>query len=178
MDSVDAQSAIVQRILAERAQMLAQEQVQTDQQGGEELVVFSLGESRYAVAARWVREIYPLRAYTRLPSTPSFLVGLANVRSQLLSIIDIRPLLDTPQTPPHPEAIGLILQIDGCELALLTDRVDEVRLGDHELMGLISQQTGRAVAWVRGLDHTMAIVLDAARLVNDPRLVVDADSTG
>ena len=138
-------------------------------------MVFCLGESRYAVAARWVRELYPLRAVTRLPSTPNFLIGLANVRSQLLSVVDIRPLLDEAQTPPHPQAIGLILNIDGGEIALLTDWVEEVRRGDLELMGLISHQAGRAVPWVRGLDHSMAIVIDAARLIRDPRLVVDAD---
>jgi purine-binding chemotaxis protein CheW len=124
MDSADTPNAVVQRILTERAQMLAQELEQTDQRDTEELVIFCLGESRYAVAARWVREIYPLHSYTRLPSTPSFLIGLANVRSQLLSIVDIRPLLDQAQTPPHPEAFGLILSVDGYEIALLTDRVD------------------------------------------------------
>jgi purine-binding chemotaxis protein CheW len=175
MDSADTPNAIVQRILAERAQMLAQELEQTDQRATEEVVIFCLGESRYAVAARWVREIYPLRSYTRLPSTPAFLIGLANVRSQLLSIIDIRPLLDESQTPPHPEALGLILSVEGYEIALLTDRVDAVRPGDQELLGLISQQTGRSVSWVRGLDQRMTIVLDAVGLVHDPRLVVDVD---
>lgn len=175
MDIADAQSHIAQRILRDRAQELAQELAQSDQRDGEDLVVFRLGQSRYAVTARWVREIYPLRTYTRLPSTPGFLVGLANVRSQLLSIVDIRPLLDEPQTPPRPEAIGLILQIEGAEIALLTDLVEEVRRGDHELMGLISQQTGRAVPWVCGLDQSMTIILDAVRLINDPRLIIDAD---
>lgn len=178
MEIVDAHSDAARSILAERARLLAQELEQSDQIQGEELVVFTLGESRYAVPARWVRELYPLRSYTRLPSTPGFLVGLANVRSQLLSIIDIRPLLDQPRTPPQPQAILLILSSEGTEIALLTDRVDDVRRSDQELMGLISQQTGRAASWVRGLDHSMAIVLDAVRLIADPRLVVDADSAG
>ncbi len=165
-----------QRILRERAQLLAQQPAQTTLMQGEELVVFRLGASSYAVAARWVREVYPLQAWVRLPGTPSFIAGLANVRSQLLSVIDIRPLLDQPAAPPSTTAVGLVLRSAGREIVLLADSVEDVRRSDSELMGLVSQQNGRAVAWVRGLDQRMTMILDARQLMDDQRLIVDADA--
>ncbi|HYF61651.1 MAG TPA: chemotaxis protein CheW [Herpetosiphonaceae bacterium] len=175
MHVIDAHTDAVRRVLAERAALLARQQEQGEQQRGEELVVFRLGEGRYAIAARCVREVHPLRAWTRLPGVPPSIVGLANVRSQLLSVVDIRPLLDMAQTPPLPGAVALVLHADGGELALLADLVEDVRHSDGELLALVSQQTGRAVAWIRGIDHARTIVLDAIGLARDPRLVVDAD---
>ena len=42
----------------------------------------------------FVREVYPLKDYTPLPCTPPFVLGLVNVRGQIISVIDIKKFFD------------------------------------------------------------------------------------
>src|SRR6188508_2077160 len=55
-----------------------------------EVVEFRLAQERYAIESRYVREVSPLKEVCPLPCTPAFVLGLINVRGQLLSLIDLR----------------------------------------------------------------------------------------
>src|ERR1700722_16299380 len=62
-----------------------------------EVVEFVLGPEHYGIESNHIREIHPLNEFTPLPCTPSFVLGLVNVRGQILSIIDIKKLFDLPE---------------------------------------------------------------------------------
>ena len=53
-----------------------------------ELLEFRLARERYAVEVRYVREVYPLKDLTPLPSTPPFVLGVVNVRGRILPVLD------------------------------------------------------------------------------------------
>jgi purine-binding chemotaxis protein CheW len=162
------------QILEERARALAAQDIAVDEGAfGEEVLAFCLGEGRYCLPARSVREVYPLAGFTRLPSTPPFVVGLVNVRGHLLAALDIRPLLDIAPAPPRSDAFLLIVAAAGIEVGLLADLVVEVRRGDAALAPALSATAGRTVAWVKGVDRLLNLVLDPALLLADPRLIVN-----
>ena len=62
-----------------------------------EVVSFLLGQEKYGVETRYVREVCPMNELTPLPGTPPFVLGVVNVRGQVLSVIDIGKLFDLPQ---------------------------------------------------------------------------------
>jgi chemotaxis signal transduction protein len=62
-------------------------------------VLLRLGGSRFAVAMSDVAEVTALPSVTRLPGSPSWLVGVANWRGRMLPVIDIRTLVGVPVTP-------------------------------------------------------------------------------
>ncbi len=100
------------------------------------------------------------------------MIGLVNVRGRLMAVLDIRPLLDIPQTPLPPRALLLILAVGGAEVGLLADAVVEVRQSADALMPAASTAADRGVAWVRGVDRRLNLVLDPLALLDDPRLIV------
>ena len=144
---------------------------------GEELVLFHLGDTSYGIPAHAVREVQPLGSYARLPFTSAWVVGLVNVRGRLLTLLDIRPLLDIAVVPPQPNACLLILTANGIDVALLTDRVSEVRHADRDLVPPLATTAGRGVAWVRGVDRHLTLILDPSLLMADPRLIISGDSS-
>ena len=61
-----------------------------------EILEFTLGHERYAFASTYVREVFSLTEITPLPGLPSHVLGVVNVRGRILSVMDIRRLLDFP----------------------------------------------------------------------------------
>jgi purine-binding chemotaxis protein CheW len=164
------------RILDERARALMAQNTTAELGRGEKFLIFRLGESGYSVPARYVREVQQLGECTPLPHTPASIVGLVNVRGRLLAVLDIRPLLDIPQTALPSHAFLLILTVNGAEVGLLADAIVEVRQNADALMPTASTAVDRGVAWVHGVDRSLNLVLDPLVLLDDPRLIVGSSS--
>ncbi len=56
-------------------------------------IVFRLLDRRYAVAVGKVIELDRLPPYTPVPNTPTFVLGVTNVRGDVLPVVDLRTLL-------------------------------------------------------------------------------------
>ncbi len=79
------------RTLKERARALAREAAGIEEDESHlEVVEFMLAHERYALELTHIREVYPLKELTPLPGTPDFVLGIINVRGQILSIVDIK----------------------------------------------------------------------------------------
>ena len=90
---------------------------------GVDHVVLRLAGSRYAVCASDVAEVVPLTRTTRLPGVPGWIVGAANWRGHVLPIVDLRPLLALPVSPPPSSARVVVLSFDDVEVGLLAEAV-------------------------------------------------------
>ena len=69
----------IKRILDARARILAREPAPAAD-ASLEVVEFTLASEHYALAAEFVREVYPLEELTPLPCTPAFVLGITSVR--------------------------------------------------------------------------------------------------
>jgi purine-binding chemotaxis protein CheW len=142
-------------------------------------VIFRLGAGRYGVSAPLVREVQALAGYTPLPGTPPFVLGLINLRGRLLAALDIRPLLGSAASPPSPGAALLIVSASGIEVGLLVDEVIEVSRSATQLAPALSSVEGQMLAWVRGVDPHLTVLIDLALLLADTRLIAnDAGDSG
>ena len=87
----------INTILKERAKDLAEEPRQEDMGEGQlELVEFILAYEKYGIESSFVREVYPLKEFTPVPCTPSFIFGITNVRGKLISVMDIKEFFGLP----------------------------------------------------------------------------------
>jgi len=81
-----------------------------------------------------VREIVPMRAATRLPGAPSWVVGLVNLRGALVVVADLSVRLGAPSEGARAEGgRGEVLVTDvlGKTLGVLVDRVRDVMTFDE-----------------------------------------------
>src|ERR1035437_2704679 len=62
-----------------------------------QLITFSLGAETYGLEAAFVQEIYPLKDFTPLPGVPAFILGIINVRGQIIPVIDLKKLFTLPE---------------------------------------------------------------------------------
>ncbi len=96
---------------------------------GERHVLFDLAGTRFAVPISQVREVIRPPAVTPLPGTPDWLVGLANVRGDVVSVVDLPKFLGLDDGA-NADRRGLLLaqSADGTLLVgLLVDDVASIR---------------------------------------------------
>jgi purine-binding chemotaxis protein CheW len=166
-------------LLDERARVLARPPIPPRQAGESiELVTFRLAKDHYGLEASHVREIVRLVDPTPVPGAPDFLVGVVNLRGDLLPIVDIRKFLGLPMRGVTDLSRLIVLGVDRAEFGILADVADEFvtlrasEILESPLVGGIGRE------YVRGITTQALIVLDARVLLRDERLFLrDSEAT-
>src|SRR3972149_5209218 len=135
------------RILHERALALAAEpgRTQTLDQSIE-VVEFLLAHERYAVESSYVREVYPLENLTPLPCTPAFVLGIVNLRGEIVSVIDLA------QTGLPDLNKVIVLESGNMVFGILADAILEVRrMPLAEIQPSLPTPTGIREKYLKGV---------------------------
>ncbi len=171
MSNTDSANAI----LRARAEQLAR--LPEDEGRGAqlmEILEFALGKERFAFPSLCVREVFPLTEITYLPGLPPHVLGVVNVRGRILSVMDIRRLLEFGNVGLTNLNKAIILHHGDMELAVLADEVTgvyaiDIDEGQHTLPTLTLSQG----AYLRGVTKDRVVVLDAEKLLASKDLLVN-----
>ena len=126
--------------------------------------VFTLGGTTFALDVTSAREVAVFEAVTPVPRAPAAVVGVANLRGDVVPIVDARARLGLPPRPAARSLRTLVVAADGCEIALEIDAV----LGLEGFAEVAPPEGAAAPAWVAGTveyDGRRVAVLDPAGLV-------------
>lgn len=164
------------RVLRERARLLAAEPDLPEVGETVEVVEFFLAHERYALESAWVREVAEIREFTPLPCTPSFVLGLVNVRGRILPVMDIKKFFGLPDKGLTDLNKILVLHGEGIEFGVLADTIIGVRtLALAELQAPPAGFSGIHEAYLKGIGRAGEIVLDGNRLLSDEKLLIRQD---
>lgn len=163
-----------QRVLKARAQALAREPGKVEAADERlEVVEFLLAHERYAVESRYVREVYPLENLTPLPCTPAFVLGVVNLRGEIVSVIDIKKFFELPEKGLTDLNKVIVLQSETMRFGILADAVLGVRrMPVAELQPSLPTLTGIREKYLRGVTPDLTVLLDAHKLLADETIVV------
>lgn len=89
-------------------------------------IPFSLADEWYAVPIEEALEVVKLRGFTRVPGLPGFIMGVANIRGDIISIVDLKQLLSLESAPGEPETTIIIINAAKKTTGLLVDSVQNV----------------------------------------------------
>jgi purine-binding chemotaxis protein CheW len=147
-----------------------------------DVVEFVLGPEHYGIELSHIREIHALMEFTPLPSTPAFVLGLVNVRGQILSIINIKKLFDLPEkgltdlnkviiVHAHHDSYHPSYQM---ELGILADAILGVRsIAREELHPALPTLTGIRAEYLKGITKDPLVVLDVEKILGDESILVN-----
>lgn len=96
------------------------------------LCLFRLGPRRFALHLDTIGEVVESGDITPLPGAPDFLMGLANVRGEIIPVIDITPFVGGERLVPAFENPLLILRDEEGRVGVVVHRVIGVRDVDTE----------------------------------------------
>ena len=95
-----------------------------------------LGGEPFAIDVLCLREVMIVDKLTRLPRAPAFVRGVANLRGEVLAILDVAPVLGLPACGVGPGTRALVLEPASRQVAIAVDEIlgletfDELRPHD------------------------------------------------
>ena len=168
------------RILKARAQALGR-RIEPAEAIGEriEVVEFVLAQEHYAVESRHVRDVYPLEQLTPMPCTPAFVLGVVNLRGEILSLIDIKKFFDLPEKGLTDLNKVIVLESGSMRFGILAD----VIVGVHaipvtDIQPSLPTLTGIREEYLKGVTPDRTVILDAGKLLADEGIIVQEQVGG
>ncbi len=162
------------RILKDRAKAFSAEPENAEPGEQIEIVEFVLSSERYGIESRYVREVCRLKEFASVPCTPPFVLGIMNVRGEILSIIDIRKFFDLPEPGLGDLNRVIVLSLQDMEFGILADGIAGIRTVPAErLLPPPPTFTGLRREYLKGLVPDGTAILDAGKILSDQRIVVN-----
>jgi chemotaxis signal transduction protein len=130
--------------------------------------VFTLAGEQLAADVGHAREVVVLPERTTVPRAPAHVLGVANLRGNIVPIVDIGHLLGLPPRPVSEGLRTLVLEDAGIQVAIPTDDVLGLETFDDVLAADEASSNpcpDLAVGRLKRGDGTVATLLDVARLI-------------
>lgn len=176
-ETIDAdwqlEPARVEAILRERAQKLAQPIASAIATQQLDLLEFILAEEHYGIAADYVREVFPLADFTPVPCTPAFVLGIVNLRGEMISLIDIRRYFGL--APTGITDLNKVIVVEGHRLTFGIVVDDIAGVSSLTLSELLpaTEISGVSAPYLLGVTPQRMAVIDTEKLLRDGHIVVD-----
>jgi len=169
---VDGTSEQGRAILRARAAELARPLDDDAADEGRAMLAFFAGGERYVVDLRHVREVADVDALTRVPGSPAFVLGLVNLRGEVVCVADLPATLGRGRRSDGVGSHIVALGRGGTEIAVAVDEVERVQqVRARDILPLPGRSDGRLC----GILQDATTVLDAEALLDDEELYVDGD---
>lgn len=86
-------------------------------------IAFRLGQRRMAASIAEVTEILSFPVLTSVPGSKFWLMGVANVRGNLVSVVDIRGFIEGERSTHNEKSRVLVIRQQGSLVGLLVDEI-------------------------------------------------------
>ena len=133
----------------------------------EKFVVFFLGSRCYGIAARAVAEVTRPLAVAVLPHSPEWLAGVANLRGEIIPVLEARSILNNQAAKPASATKFIVLRttIFASPVALPVDRLSEIVAFGGEEFEPASGATDPFITGTIAYQTTVLRLIDAERML-------------
>lgn len=139
-----------------------------------EIIEFTLATESYGIESAFVKEVYPLKDFTPLPGVPLYIMGIVNVRGQILPVVDLRKFFSLSEKGLGEMNKVIILRNDQMEFGIVADVVEGIRtLSIDDIMATPVTVTGIGETYLKGVTKEHIVVLDAECLLNDKKMIIN-----
>lgn len=129
-----------------------------------QIAVFTLGKEKYALETKYIHGIEKMMTITKVPNAPYYIKGLANLRGSIITIIDLKALLNIKANSEEDNII--IVNIDDNSAGFIVDYVEEVL----EVKDSMIEQVDTSNKFIKGvinLNDYIVTLLEGEKLLNN-----------
>ncbi|MDD2573180.1 MAG: chemotaxis protein CheW [Bacillota bacterium] len=132
-------------------------------------VVFEIEDREFAVDIERVKTIEKVTEITRVPGTQDFVMGVINLRGDVIPVIDTRKRMDLGDRDFDSESRIIIMNVDDMEAGITADSATEVIGIERDLIDSNLDFSGdRDDGFIKGvarLQERIIVILDLEKLL-------------
>ena len=148
-----------------------------DNQQKSQLIVFRLGDEEYGLQIGQIKEVVPTPHITRLPQTPPYVKGVANIRGNIIAVVDLEEKFGLKQEgDSDSNNYTLVVESDQVKMGVVVRELPNtlnVKKGHIEDSANIIQDGGAEQSYIKGivkLDDRLIIMLDVFKTMSESEL--------
>ncbi|MEO8539542.1 MAG: chemotaxis protein CheW [bacterium] len=134
-----------------------------------QLVIFRVGETHYGIDIEAVGEILPVLPITSTPGAPVGVLGLADVRKQVVPVFDLHVRFGVPRPQDSSDTRMILVEVGEGSVAMLVDAVEEVLTVKREdFQSVATPGNTSSVGYLNGVvraEEKLMLWIDHNRLV-------------
>lgn len=116
------------------------------------MVGFFLGDQEFVVPTLAVQEVIRYSPPAKLPTAPSFVAGVINLRGKITPLIRLRDMLGAPDDTENRHQFIIVCRRRGLQMGLMIDRVRTMyRVAQSDIDWGIEAHFGANVDFISGL---------------------------
>ncbi len=163
-----------QRILKERAGMMATEEAAESSEKTTEVLRFSLYPERFAIESSYVKEVITLKNLTPLPGIPAFVMGIMSYRGRILSAVNLRNFLNLTETGLSEMNKVIVLGDEEMEFGLVADKIEGTeRILNSGITAPPFSLSERGRELIKGIAGGEVVLLDGNKLLHHNQMKID-----
>jgi purine-binding chemotaxis protein CheW len=139
-----------------------------------QIIVFKQGDEEYALQIDQIKEVVITPPITRLPQTPDFIKGVANIRGNIIAILDLEEMFNLRRTSSVDgnNNFTLVVESEDVKLGLLVREVPNtlsVSAADFDESVNIVQDSSVDSNYIRGIiksNGRLIILIDIFKVID------------
>lgn len=159
-----------EEVLRRRADSLARESLEEEVTDRLSLLLFRIGEEWYSVKVCDVREIFQDYDITPVPGVPDYVLGVVNVRGEILSVTDPARLMRIGSIDlAQDEKPAIVIVCEEVATAVVVDEIGDIAEVAHDAIeppvSIIDRSQAEFIASSAFVNGTMIGVINIERLL-------------
>lgn len=138
------------------------------------VLVFSLGKENYCLDIRQAKEVMKMPETTRVPNVPAFVIGAANLRGEIISILDLHYFFGLEPQGKSQEVRVIVTDLSGEAVGLRVDRVqDTIGIDETEIQAPLATLKGKLANYTKGQvtrGNDILVFLDLEKILQSEEL--------
>lgn len=134
-------------------------------------VTFKLENETYGINVMQVREVLRYSEIAPVPGSPSYVIGIINLRGNVVTVVDTRERFGLPNSDITDNTRIVILETDDQVIGILVDAVAEVvylRQSEIEIAPNVgNDQNARYIQGVSHKNDELLILIEIKNLLSD-----------
>lgn len=144
------------------------------------LAVINLGNEYFGLDLELIREFTDIGNLTPIPCCPNHIVGNMNLRGEIITLVDIRNVLNLPTAPIRVGSPTVVVEVNDIVAGLPVDQVLEMAyLNSADMTPLSGMQSDFGEQYLRGnavFQEKTLRVLDLPKIFTQSGLVVNEEA--
>ncbi|MBL7072632.1 MAG: chemotaxis protein CheW [Candidatus Omnitrophica bacterium] len=134
------------------------------------VLVFSVGEENYCLRIEEAKEAVRLSPITRVPNTPEFVLGVINLRGEIIPLIDIRYFLSLAPAEKKGTGAVLVSDVPGESVGILVDRIKgTLKIEEASIQPPLATIKGKMAEYTIGqaeINEQILVLLDLEKILS------------
>lgn len=135
---------------------------------------FKFENELYGIEISYVQEIIKIQKIFKAPTAPEYILGVINLRGNIVPVIDIKPILKKPAWKSDINGNIILINVGNMIVGIVVDQIGDVvfltRSGIESVEIRRGEEMARYLIGISKLPDKVLALLDPKKIIDDTKL--------